>query len=277
MSRYVQVVGAGAVAQLLCRELVAGGAQVGIHVPQRARSNQQQAQLTAELMAWPWMQGVVADSVAPAELRLFAGTPEQFWDYQSSQHHRAASSALLLLTSWWGTLADLQTQLQGPVLPVYPRVTVESWQGRLAVVGSLQLELPSDGNPPVVDLQAVAAVLDACGLAWERRPMQHRFKALFARTSFAYWYLTACLEPAEQGGQPADRPAIEAQWQTIQPLLDNEPDLRLPLEMLELAIALMRKGDPERSDPAWILEVLLNHKRAKLDYFLQRQQRLFPC
>jgi hypothetical protein len=59
--------------------------------------------------------------------------------------------------------------------------------------------------------------------------------------------------------------------------LESEPDLKLPLEMLEVAMALMRQGDPERSDPAWILEVLLKHKRAKLDYFLQRRQRLFPC
>lgn len=277
MSQQVQVVGAGAVAQLLCRDLVASGVHVGIHLPKRTRTNQQQDQLGTGLMALPWMQGVAADQAAPAELRLFAGTPEQFWAYQASEHHRAASSPVLLLTSWWDTCSSLQGQVHGPVLPVYPRVTVESWQGRLAVVGSLQLELPSDCSPLAVNQTVVGAALDACGLAWELRPMQHRFRALFARTSFAYWYLVACLEPAERGRQPADRSAIEAEWSQIQPLLESEPDLKLPLEMLEVAMALMRQGDPERSDPAWILEVLLKHKRAKLDYFLQRRQRLFPC
>lgn len=264
-------------AQLLCRELVAGGANVTLHVPERGRSQQQQAQLTAELLALPWMQGAVVDPSAPAELRLFAGTPEQFWEYQASQHHRRANAPLLLLTSWWDSLAALQPQLQGPVLPVYPRVTVESWQGRLAVLGSLQLELPNDGSQAEVNLTAVGELLDTFDLAWQARPMQHRFKALFARTSFAYWYLAACLEPAEQGSPAADRSIIEAHWHRIQPLLDNEPDLRLPLPMLELAMAVMRQGDPESSDPAWILEVLLHHKRAKLNYFLQRQQWLFRC
>jgi hypothetical protein len=271
----VEVVGAGAVAQLLCRELLAAKAQVMLHVPQGARSDQQHHQLTAELKALPWMQGLMANLAGSPSLRLFAGTPEQFWSYQTSHHHQIAGSPVLLLTSWWDTLSALRRQLQGPVLPCYPRVTVESWQGRLAVVGRLQLEIPNDFDCPMADWTAVGEALDACGLAWELRPMQHRFKAHFARTCFAYWYLVANLEAAERGENPVDRQGIEAEWQRLQPLLDHEPDLKLPLEMLEFAIALMRQGQPQSSDPAWILEILLHHKRAKIDYFLQRQHQLF--
>jgi hypothetical protein len=85
------------------------------------------------------------------------------------------------------------------------------------------------------------------------------------------------LEPSQRGDTPPDRLRMEAEWQRLQPLLDHEPDLKLPLEMLEFAIALMRQGQPQSSDPAWILEVLLHHKRGKIDYFLQRQHRLFQC
>jgi hypothetical protein len=178
---------------------------------------------------------------------------------------------VLLLTSWWQTLDSLQEQLQGTVLPVYPRIAVESWQGRLAVLGKLHLELPTEAVAPGLDRTTLQRRLDQLGLNWQERPMQTRFKALFARTTFAYWYLLTALEPKRRGEPGVARETILAQWQRLEPLVAGEADLQLSLEMLELSLAVMRNGDPVRNDAAWILQVLLEQKRRKMDYFLERQ------
>ncbi len=279
----VEVVGGGAVAQLLCRDLQAAGGSVRLHVPQRGRNAQQQRQRLGDLAALPWLQGVALswkpDQAAtgdgePEILRVFAGTPEQWFDYQNSSDHQSACSPVLLLTSWWDSLSALQQQLRGPVVPVYPRITVESWQGRLAVLGHLKLEIPSEPVAADLDQTRLRECLHQLGLDWEQRPMQGRFKALFARTSFAYWYLVTCLLPRRRGEPCADKEAIAAQWQRTELLVSGEADLQVPLEMLEMVLSMMLNGDPECSDAAWILKVLVEHKRAKIDYFLERQGRL---
>jgi hypothetical protein len=279
----VEVVGGGAVAQLLCRDLQAAGGSVRLHVPQRGLNAHQQRQRLAGLAALPWLQGVALSGkpgqdsegdVEPETLRIFAGTPEQWFDYQNSSGHQSACSPVMLLTSWWDSLSALQQQLRGPVVPVYPRITVESWQGRLAVLGQLKLEIPSDSLAVDLDQTSLRGCLNQLGLDWEERPMQARFKALFARTSFAYWYLVTCLEPRRRGEPGADKETITAQWQRTELLVSGEADLQVPLGMLEMVLSMMRNGDPECSDAAWILNVLVEHKRAKIDYFLERQGSL---
>lgn len=273
----VEVIGAGALAQLLCRDLLAAKAQVMLYVPQGKLSDQQQHRLNAELRAQPWMKGVMEILGGHPDVRLFAGTPEQFWAYQSSHHNQTARSPMLLLTSWCESHSALRAQLDQSVYPCYPRVTVESWQGRLAVLGHLVIEIPNDIETCFQDWSKVRSVLDACGVAWELHPMEYRFKAHFARTCFAYWYLVNHLEATERGDEPVSRRDIKAEWETLQPILALEPDLELSLEMMELGLSLIRLGEPKTSDAAWILNVLLNHKRGKVEYFLQRRQRLYLC
>lgn len=277
----VMVVGGGAVAQLICRDLVANGSSAQLTVPARGHSEQWHRHQVAKLATLPWLEGVqIRDEPAettlinagPEALRIFAGTVEQWLDYQNSPAHRSADEPVLLLTSWWKTLSNLQEQLKGSVLPVYPRTTVESWMGRLAVVGGLQLELPSEALPPGLDRVVLQRRLDQLGLSWVERPMQGRFRALFARTRFAYWYVLDCLEPRRGGATGQSRETIIQQWRQIEHLLEGEADLAISLEMLELGLALLRNGDPDRNNASWILHVLLNHKRRKMEYFLQRQE-----
>jgi hypothetical protein len=270
----VEVVGAGAVAQLLCRDLLQRGCSVQLSVPQRNRTGQQQQAWLAELAALPWLQGVRMDATTDqAPLRLFAGTVEQWLEYQDSPRHQSTDSPVLLLTSWWQSLNSLQKQLRGKVLPVYPCITVESWQGRLAALGKLQLELPCDSEPGGMDRASVHQQLDQLGITWLQRDMEGRFKALFARTTFAYWYLLFSLEPRRHGKAGIDRAKITSQWRQVEALMEKEIDLQIPLTSLEFAMAYMRNGDPVKSDAAWILQVLLEHKRKKMDYFLKRQDR----
>jgi hypothetical protein len=277
-----EVVGAGAVAQLVCRDLRDKGCAVHLMVPQGGRTKQEQRERIAELKARAWLEGIRVSSAAadttsrhaaPRGLRLFAGTVEQWFDAQDSSNQPSEEAPVLLLTSWWKPLSHLQKRLRRGVVPVYPRTTVESWDGRLAVLGGLQLELPSE-EIPGLDRGWLRHQLEHLGLSWVERPMQARFQALFARTRFAYWYILECLDPRRRGEPGASPETTLERWQQVEPLLAPETDLQIPLEMLELALSVMRNGDPTLSDAAWILKVLVEHKRPKIDYFLQRQGEL---
>lgn len=275
----VEVIGGGAVAQLVCRELLARDVSVRLYPPQGRRSNHQHHQLLTELNELPWLEGITlraeASSSAPVSteqvcLRIFAGTVEHWFDYQNSFEHQQARSPVLLLTSWWNSLTNLQNQLVGPVLPVFPQVVVESWHGRLAVLGQLRLELPAERLNSGLMSSTLHDQLNQFGLRWTERVMEHRFRALFSRTSFAYWYLVSSLVPKRLGLSGVNSESILCHWHHVQSLLKTEPDLQLALPILKITLEQMLNGDPDINDAAWILKILLTQKRRKIDYFLER-------
>lgn len=266
----IDLIGSGAVAQYLCRELTAKGNSVRLHVPQYRRNDDQQQALLADLSSLPWMQVLTPRHDQPSTIRLFAGTPEQFFSYQHTKHHQESSIPLLLLTSWWMDLKQLEAQLCGPVIPAYPRITVESWKGRLASFGALRIELPNDLLASSVSGDDVSSALTWLGLDYDLMPMQKRFKSRFMQTSFAYWYALSRLKPTTSRGQTIDHSEVQRLWDSLFIHWESQPDLQVPLSTLEIGIQLMYRSDPALSDPAWILHVLLHHKPAKLHYFLSR-------
>lgn len=270
MTDCVEIIGAGALAQFFCRELTARHIPCRLHVPQGSLSNQAHHALLDDLALLPWMKLIAPEPGELPALRIFAGTPESFFSYQSTRHHQQATSPLLLLTSWWHDLSLLSVQLSGPVIPAYPRITVESWQGRLASSGVLRVELPLEQlrDSPTVD--DVASFLERLGFQTDMRHMEHRFKARFFQTSFAYWYSLGHLSLGDHLDSSLASIAPDRLWDSLRIYWESEPDLQLSFPALELGIKFLYQADPSHNDACWILQVLLNHKIGKLHYFLLR-------
>lgn len=215
-------------------------------------------------------------SLGPAGVRvcssfdciLFVGTVERFQEFAETRGWNLFRGVdIILLSSWHGSLKELHERIPSNVLPAYPVIACEEWDGQLVACGSSLLEI--DGSQASNEKwKIVLANLKMVGFRLNLLDMSTRFRARFSTTSFAYSYIRSL--PGHEGDSVKLKFSLERGIQQLKTILGDHPDLLGDIEGFPRSLERLWTYRDTLGAVGWIVNILMNKKLGKTNYFIDR-------
>jgi hypothetical protein len=202
------------------------------------------------------------------DIWLLVATPEKCKIFiQEKRQFIRSMFPIVVLTSWHDSYHSILEFIDCNILPVYPVMACESWQGQLVAHGTSWLEL-DDQYLNHTNSKDVTHILQLLGFTLKYMPMKNRFRARFATTSFAYSYIRSKAFPSTSFHMSG----FDTQLALVQlgKLLSTELDLLSMLQDYPRQLSDLWTNREITGNIGWILRILMQYKLGKTDYFIHR-------
>jgi len=275
----ILMIGSGSVAHYICQWLSFSGHKVLMYQP----SFNKKHVLLPITSCWLNADGMILDDPFSHPLItgsedfidcsgfdsiLCAATVERAQELVCSQDWKSfAREDMILLTSWHGTYAQLCERLPINILPAYPDITCEHWEQHLVGFGSLLLETDR-GTSSNTKWEKMIGKLNCLGFQLSQQNMATRFRARFSMTSFAYAYIRSL--PGHTSGLSRLDFNLESGINQLEGLLEQHPDLVGCIQEFPSCLDQLWMDRAKQGAVGWAIDVLMNRKPAKTDYFIDR-------